>query len=340
VFSLEVKPPGGEFQPIGAIVLAVPSTSYAGLAVSAHSAARSERARFTGVALTTRPAVPDAQRITESTLETFDIATGQRRIVYRAREHFEAPNWSRDGSRFLVNQGGLLYTVPVTGGHRVKIDTGTVTGCNNDHGYSPDGRWVALSCGPSGESRVHLVAVAGGQPRVLTTPTPSYWHGWSPDGQTLAFVGRRNGEFDIYTVPADGGPERRITTATGLDDGPDYTPDGQWIYFNSDRTGAMRIWRMRPDGAGQEQVTDDAAYGDWFPHASPDGKWIVFLSFDPTVQGHPANKDVVLRLMPFDGSAKPKVLARLFGGQGTLNVPSWSPDSTRFAFVSYRLVAP
>ena len=340
VFSLEVKPRDGEFQPVGAIVLPIGGAVHAGLAVSAHNPARSERARFTAVSLIERPAVPDAQRVTESSLETFDIATGQRRIVYRGRQHFEAPNWSRDGARLLINQDGLLYTMPAAGGPPEKVETGTVVGCNNDHGYSPDGASIALSCGPQGESRVHLVPARGGRPRVLTEETPSYWHGWSPDGKTLAFVGRRNGDFDIYTVPVEGGPERRLTMAKGLDDGPDYTPDGQWIYFNSDRTGAMRIWRMRPDGSDQQQITNDPTYGDWFPHPSPDGRWIVFLSFDPTVQGHPPNKDVVLRLMPFDGSAPPKVIARLFGGQGTLNVPSWSPDSARFAFVSYRLVPP
>jgi Tol biopolymer transport system component len=214
-----------------------------------------------------------------------------------------------------------------------------VEGCNNDHGYSPDGRWIALSCGPSDQSRVYVMPAGGGEPRLVTDQSPSYWHGWSPDGSTLAFVGRRNDEFDIYTVPVGGGPEQRLTTATGLDDGPDYTPDGQWVYFNSERTGAMRIWRMRPDGSDQQQITNDAEYGDWFPHPSPDGRWIVFLSFDAAVQGHPPNKDVVLRLMPGDGIGPPTVIARLFGGQGTINVPSWSPDSRRFAFVSHRLVS-
>ena len=35
---------------------------------------------------------------------------------------------------------------------------------------------------------------------------------------------------------------------------------------------------------------------------------------------------------------KVHVLAKLFGGQGTINVPSWSPDSKKPAFVSYELL--
>jgi Tol biopolymer transport system component len=183
---------------------------------------------------------------------------------------------------------------------------------------------------------VYVVPAQGGTPRLLTSKTPSYWHGWSPDGKTLAYVGQRDGEFDIYTMPVEGGPETRLTTAAGLDDGPDYTPDGRWIYFNSVRTGHMRIWRMRPDGSDQQQVTFDEPFGDWFPHPSPDGTWIVFVSFDASVEGHPPYKDVHLRLLALDDpKATPRILFPLFGGQGTINVPSWSPDSRRFAFVSY-----
>lgn len=273
----------------------------------------------------------------ESTLEIFSLATRTRQVVYRAKEHFEAPNWSRDGQTLLFNGGGRLFTIPVTGGTPQLLDAGFAIRCNNDHGFSPDGKWVAISDETSGPSIIHIIPAQGGAPRRVTELSPSYWHGWSPDGKTLAYCAGRDGHMDIYSISVDGGPERRLTSAPGLDDGPDYSADGEYIYFNSDRTGIMRIWRMKPDGSEQEQLTFDAAYGDWFPHPSPDGQWLVFVSYDKSVKGHPANKDVVLRLMPRSGGA-PEVLLSLFGGQGTINVPSWSPDSQSFAFVSYRLV--
>jgi len=183
-------------------------------------------------------------------------------------------------------------------------------------------------------SLIYLLPVSGGTPRRITKPGPSYWHGWSPDGTTLAYCAERNGEFDIFSIPASGGEEVRLTTAKGLDDGPDYTADGQWIYFNSERGGTMQVWRMRSDGSRQEQVTADEL-NNWFPHPSPDGKWLVFLSYEGNVKGHPENKDVTLRIMPL-GGGKIEVLAKLFGGQGTINVPSWSPDSRKVAFVSYQ----
>ena len=181
-----------------------------------------------------------------------------------------------------------------------------------------------------------MVSAGGGTPRTVVEGAPSYWHGWSPDGRWLVYCAERNGEYDVYAAPVTGGAETRLTTAKGLDDGPDFSPDGRFIYFNSDRTGRMQIWRMRPDGSGQEQVTRDG-WNDWFPHPSPDGRWLVFLSYGSEVKGHPANQDVQLRLMSLtDGTVQ--VLAKLFGGQGTLNVPSWSPDSRRVAFVSYQPV--
>jgi TolB protein len=273
----------------------------------------------------------------ESVLETMTVPAGERRVVHRAREHFEAPNWSPDGRTLLFNQRGLLYTIPAAGGSPKKLDTGFATRCNNDHGFSPDGKWLAISHSPDDDSLIYVLPAAGGTPRLVTPDGPSYWHGWSPDGTTLAYCARRKGEFDVYVIPASGGAERRLTEAPGLDDGPEYTPDGRFIYFNSERTGLMKIWRMAADGSAQEQVTFDGEYADWFPHPSPDGKWVVFLSYDRSVKGHPPNQDVALRLMPLSGG-EPKILARLFGGQGTINVPSWSPDSTRIAFVSYRLL--
>ena len=240
----------------------------------------------------------------------------------------------------VYSSGGRLYRIGLEGGTPEEIDTGFATRCNNDHGFSPVGSMIAISHSPEGgSSQIYVVPAAGGVPHLVTERAPSYWHGWSPDGETHVYCARRNDENDVYAIPAMGGEEVRLTDAPGLDDGPEYSPDGATVYFNSVRTGQMKIWRMYPDGANQEQVTPDDDYGDWFAHPSPDGRWIVFLSYDKSVEGHPANKDVVLRLMPTEGGES-RVLATLFGGQGTINVPSWSPDSKSVAFVSYRLVAP
>jgi TolB protein len=315
---------------------------YVGLGVCSHDKDVVEKAVFSNVELAT-PSAPVGQPVLYSALETISIDSADRRVVYVAPGRFEAPNWMRDGSAFLFNRGGHIERLPISGGKPEPIDTGFATRCNNDHGISPDSRQLAISDNSQEEhnSIVYVVPIAGGTPRRITQNSPSYWHGWSPDGKTLAFVGQRNGDFDIYTIPVDGGDETRLTTAKGLDDGPEYSPDGKYIYFNSERTGHMQIWRMKTDGSEQEQVFSDDL-NNWFPHISPDGQWMVFLTYEADVTGHPENKNVTLRLMSLNDrnaiDKKITVLAKLFGGQGTINVPSWSPDSKQVAFVSYMLV--
>ena len=309
---------------------------YVGIGVCSHDKDVVEKAVFSK--LDVAPiAASAAQPVLYSTLETVPIASGDRRVVRVFSSKIEAPNWTRDGAALLYNSDGHIFRIPVAGGTPQIIDTGSAVRNNNDHGISPDGAQLAISdqSQESHQSIVYIVPIAGGTPRRITVKSPSYFHGWSPDGQTLAFCGQRDGEFDVYTIPAAGGEETRLTTAKGLDDGPEYSPDGQYIYFNSDRTGMMQIWRMKPDGSAQEQITNDE-FNNWFAHPSPDGKLLVFLSFEKDVQGHPPNKDVQLRTMNL-ADGKIKVLAKLFGGQGTINTPSWSPDSKRIAFVSYQL---
>ncbi len=319
---------------------------YAGTGMCAHDKDGLETANFSNVSLHSL-APPSGQPVLYSALETVQVSSTDRTVVYFAPGRFEAPNWSRDGSYFVFNRNGHLEKLPLRGTSEV-IDTGTADRVNNDHGISPDATQIAFSDNsqetksptgtPAHDSLVYIVPIAGGGGRRITQNSPSYWHGWSPDGKTLAFVGQRNGDFDIYTIPVTGGDETRLTTAKGLDDGPEYSPDGQYIYFNSERTGLMQIWRMKADGSDQEQVFSDDS-NNWFPHISPDGKWMVFLTYEKDVTGHPENKDVMLRLMSL-ADKKITVLAKLFGGQGTINVPSWSPDSKSVAFVSYQFIAP
>jgi Tol biopolymer transport system component len=309
---------------------------YIGLGVCAHDNQVIEQAVFSNVQIHQGPVAEPQPEVLESTLEIVSIASGDRRVVYHVQDHIEAPNWFGNGRTLIFNSRGLLYRIDVDGiSEPKKLNTEWAVRINNDHGLSPDGKHFVISDQTHGASRIYLLPIQGDEPRLVTPRAPSYWHGWSPDGETLAYCAERNGNYDIYTIPVTGGEEVRLTDAEGLDDGPDYSPDGEFIYFNSVRTGTMQIWRMKTDGTQQEQVTFDD-YNDWFPHPSPDGRWIVFLSYHEDVEGHPANKDVMLRLMPVAGG-EIRVLAKLFGGQGTINVPSWSPDSTQVAFVSYRL---
>jgi TolB protein len=274
-----------------------------------------------------------------SRLEIYDVITKERTLVRQFDHRIEAPNWMPDGKFLVYNSGGLIYKIPVQGGEPEQINTGTVRGCNNDHMISADGKMLAISArGPAGSSQIFCLPITGGEPTLVTPKGPSYLHGISPDGKHLAYCADRNGNFDVYVIPANGGEEVRLTDAQGLDDGPEYSSDGKYIWFNSVRTGLMQVWRMKADGSEQTQMTFDEA-NTWFPHVSPDGKFVVMIAYskgDVNPDAHPPNRNVELRMMPAKG-AKPETIVKLFGGQGTLNVNSWSPDSKKFAFVSYEL---
>jgi Tol biopolymer transport system component len=245
------------------------------------------------------------------------------------------------GRKLLFNADGSLFTIPVEGGTPEKLNTGSADRNNNDHGISFDGKMLAISHHrtglPGGGSTIYVLPLTGGEPKLVTEKTPSYWHGWAPNGKEVVYVAMREGSkaYDIYKININGGPEIKLTeNKTSHADGPEYSPDGKYIYYNGSESGTMQIWRMKPDGSGKEQLTFDE-YNNWFPHISPDGKWMVMLSFPVEVKpaDHPSYKRVMLRLMPVAGGA-PKVLAYLYGGQGTINVNSWSPDSKQIAFVS------
>ena len=313
---------------------------YLGLFVCLHDVDVMEKAAFNNTRLSfpARAGFIPYRDYIGAQLEILDIETSIRKIIYQSAIAFEAPNWSRDGNYLVVNSRGRLYRMNIGGGELELINTDFADTNNNDHGFSPDGKLIAISHSPKDlpieHSLVYTVPATGGTPKLITKNGPSYWHGWSPDGKYLVYTANRNKNLNIYRVPVEGGNEVPLTDNSSLDDGPDYSTDGKYIWFNSNRSGTMEIWRMNSDGSEQIQITNDE-YQNWFPHQSPDGKWIVILSYLPEVSlwEHPFYKHVMIRIMKPDGSGL-RVLTHLYGGQGTINVPSWSPDSKMIAFVS------
>ncbi|MEO6289978.1 MAG: hypothetical protein ABIO76_08665 [Ginsengibacter sp.] len=290
--------------------------------------------------------VAPAQGTLGCRMEIMDVFNGDRKVIHESTGKFEAPNWMPDGKKLLFNENGSLYTIPIEGGTPEKINTGSADRINNDHGISFNNKMLAISNSrqgmPGGGSTVYVLPLAGGEPKLVTDSTPSYWHGWAPNGREVAIVAQRGTNiYNLYKVNVNTKAETALTTNTsGHVDGSEYSPDGKYIYYNANPTGTMQIWRMKADGSGREQLTFDERH-NWFPHISPDGKWMVYISFANDIEpnGHPSYKKVTLSLMPVAGGA-PRVIAYLYGGQGTINVNSWSPDSKHIAFVSNSQIFP
>jgi len=325
--------------------LALGDEVYAGLFLCSHNPEVVERAVFRNVRVVI-PAADDFRPYRDyigSRLELLDVATGYRQVIASSgTDPFEAPNWTTDGRALIYNASGngehrgRLFRFDLATRVATPIDTGDVVRNNNDHVLSLDGSRLGISSSTADEgSTVWTLPSSGGTPARITKKTPSYLHGWSPDARYLVYTGGRDDQFDIYRIASDGsGEELNLTNLPTLDDGPEYSPDGRYIYFNSVRSGRMQLWRMGPNGESPEQLTDDEQ-NNWFPHLSPDGRWLVYIAFPPEVDpsDHPYYKRVSLKLMPAEGGAS-RTIAYLYGGQGTINVPSWSPDGTMLAFVS------
>jgi len=339
LFIMRVAPFGEPLQEVGRKLLPdMPDSVMAGIFACSHNADSYVSVKAWNVRLDRSQAAGLKVR---SRLETMDVQGGDRRVIHQITGRFEAPNYMPDGKKLLYNQGGALYTIDEQGGEPVRFNTGTVNSNNNDHGISFDGKQVAISSHREGKSgggsTLYVVPIGGGEPKMINEHTPSYWHGWAPDGKSVLVIAQRGTPiYNVYRVNLKDGSEVNLTrNEQGHVDGSEYSPDGKWIYFNWNVTGTMQLWRMKPDGTQKEQLTFDE-YHNWFPHISPDGKWMAMISFPNDIEpdSHPADKRVMLRLMALNGGAT-KVIAHLYGGQGTINVPSWSPDSRKISFVSY-----
>ncbi|TVQ67955.1 MAG: biopolymer transporter TolR [Balneolaceae bacterium] len=316
---------------------------HAGLFVSGGSPEIPASAVFRNVRIV-KPMPEDAvqyQQYLGSRMEVLDVESGMRTILFDSEHSVQAPNWTVDGKRLIYNSNGYLYNYHLDTGRITYLNTGFAISNNNDHVISIDGSLLAIShhvAEDNNQSTIYVLPVDGSDEPQQVTGTGlghAFLHGISPDNRFVTFTGWRNGKYDIYIADIGTMEETQLTDTPFLDDGSEYTPDGSYIYFNSNRSGAMQIWRMKPDGSEQTRVTFDENFNDWFPHISPDGRKILFLSYGTDVESgdHPFYKHVTLRMMPADGG-EPRIVAYLYGGQGTINVPSWSPDSKRVAFVS------
>lgn len=284
--------------------------------------------------------IPEGKTVTSS-LYIYSLETGKANLLLSEKRHFEAPNWSRDGKFLLINASGILEKISIKGEKLGALPIQDIKNANNDHGYTFDGKTLFISSSiPSikeNSSFIFKVPSEGGTPIKITANTPSYWHGVSPDGKTIVYCAERNGNYDVYSISTNGGAETRLTETEGLDDGPEFSPDGKYIYFNSFRSGKMQIWRMWADGSHPEQITFDN-YSNWFAHIHPNNKQAVIISYvEDQKQAHPFGKQVKLRLVNLEDKTIKDLTDPFFGGQGTINVPSWSNDGKKFAFVTYAL---
>src|SRR5678809_1521959 len=341
IFTFSAATPGENYKTASKELL-LNEELYAGLFICSHNENVIEQAVFSNVRIIIPPAndYRPYRDYIGSHLEIMDVQTGLRKIIYSDNGSIQCPNWTKDGKTLIFNSSaGLLYNYAFASGSVIKINSGPVINNNNDHVLSPNGKQIAISnyVGDKRTSTIFTLPLTGSDNPIKITSEDSghsFLHSWSPDGKKLLFTGFRNKQYDSWSVDIKKKKETQLTNLATLDDGSEYSPDGKWIYFNSVRTGTMKIWKMKADGSNQEQVTFDE-YNDWFPHFSPDGKWVVYISFpkeiDPAT--HPFYQKIYIRLMPASGGV-PKTIAYVYGGQGSMNVPSWSPDSKRVAFVS------
>jgi TolB protein len=315
------------------------SNPVAGLFVCAHNNKNKEQVEFfnTRIFNTAADNLQQYKEYLGSLLEIMDVETGNRQVIASDEGSWQAPNWTPDGKKLIYNASGKLYNFDLATQTSSELNTDFAIKNNNDHVLSFDGKQIGISHHDkesNGKSQIYTLPITGGIPKQVTKLSPSYLHGWSPDSKFLLYTAERNGDYDIYKISVDGGKEQQLTKSKGLDDGSEYSPDGKYIYFNSTRTGTMKIWRMDADGKNPIQLTSDE-YNDWFPHISPDNKSLVFISFPKEVQAdkHPFYERVYIRTMSIAGG-DPKVIGYVYGGQGTMNVPSWSPDSKKIALIS------
>lgn len=292
-----------------------------------------------------------------SRVHVYDVETRTARLVFASDTVLvEAPN-VLDADTLVLNGDGDLWLLPLPEAGIVLDETALVPvpmdgvpEINNDHVLDPSGESVVVSARDGELYRVPLPAGGAGvritdTARALPVVRKYYLHGIAPDGSALAAIVGDLSEDGVWTTdvalvdPVTGEPTF-LTRDEHPTDGCSYA--GDVLLFNTERftPGTAQLAALRDGSTEPVQITGDERV-NWFPHVSPDGIHLLYLSYEPGVQGHPADHRVELRLLPgvLARGARiavvPETLVALDGGQGTVNVPPWAPDSSWFAYCDY-----
>ena len=162
--------------------------------------------RLAFVARPPLPTAPDDRQI-----QILDVSTGDRRILWTGpSSELPAPgDWSPDGTTILALVERPDDTVRLVG---ISADSGSITliadGPKNsdDVSVSPDGRLLAFSACPDGQScDIYSVPASGGKPvQVTRRPARDRNPAWSRDGRFLLFLSERlGGNDELWAIQID-----------------------------------------------------------------------------------------------------------------------------------------